>query len=268
MVVFPPAKINLGLHVLRKRKDGYHDIDTCFYPVSLTDVLEAVPSESFQYRQTGMPIPGDVQENLCVRAYQLLRQKYQIDPVEIHLHKIIPMGAGLGGGSSDGAHMLKILDTVFDLNLGSSRLKEYSAKLGSDCPFFIDSIPALGSGTGTDLAKTDLSLKGTHIQIIHPGVHVSTAQAYGSLEPRTDRQPVDEILRKPISQWKGVLINDFCQYIYDQYPVLADIEDELYANGAVYASMTGSGSAVYGLFESEPPAFSSTAYFTWTGELS
>ena len=267
MVVFPQAKINLGLHVLFKREDGFHEIETCFYPVPLTDVLEAVPAESFRFSQTGLEIPGSGDSNLCVRAYELLKKEFNISPVHIHLHKIIPMGAGLGGGSSNGAWMLKLLNELFSLGLDPTELMSFASELGSDCPFFINGTPAIGTGTGATLSPVETDLGGTYIRIIHPGIHVSTADAYASLTPNNDRPPLQGLLQQPVLSWKEILVNDFCPSIYKRHPRIGEIENELYQQGAYYACMSGSGSAVFGLFDHEPPGANSDG-FIWTGKLS
>ena len=268
MVVFPHAKINVGLHVLRKRSDGFHDIDTCFYPVPLTDVLEAIPSDRFTFNQTGLTVPGGANDNLCVKAYELLRGEYDSPPVNMHLHKIIPMGAGLGGGSSDGAFALKLLNSLFELNINDDQLSEMAAQLGSDCPFFISAKPSIGSGKGTVLSPAELDLKGIFIRIIHPAIHISTAEAYAGLQPRDNRIAVSELIRSPHSSWRKELVNNFCFNAYKKFPRLQAIEDELYRQGAFYATMSGSGSAIFGLFEKSPPPFQHSEYFSWTGELS
>ena len=267
MVVFPHAKINLGLHVLRRRNDGYHDIDTCFYPVPLTDILEAVPSDRFEFHQTGLTIPGAGGDNLCVRAFRLMEKAYGIGAVSMHLHKIIPMGAGLGGGSSDGAFALKLLNEIFDLGLSAEKLELHAAELGSDCPFFIRGKAAIGTGRGTDLERFDLSLKGKFIRLIHPGIHVSTAEAYGSLVPDDSRDNIQDVLAAPLNSWKDNLSNDFCKSIYSRHPVIRQIEAELYNEGAEYACMSGSGSAVFGIFNEAPGEKEHPDYFTWTGPL-
>jgi 4-diphosphocytidyl-2-C-methyl-D-erythritol kinase len=267
MVVFPQAKINLGLHVLFKREDGFHEIETCFYPVPLTDVLEAVPSDEFKFSQTGLEIPGKPDTNLCVRAFEQLRAEYNISPVHIHLHKIIPMGAGLGGGSSDGAWMLKLLNDLFSLGLDSEKLKHFAAQLGSDCPFFIDGTPAIGKGTGTTLSPAEIQLTGTFIRLIHPRIHVSTADAYGALTPVKNRVSVQELLLRSPATWKENLVNDFSAPIYARHPRIGQIENQLYEQGAFYACMSGSGSAVFGLFDHEPQPMESED-FVWTGQLS
>jgi 4-diphosphocytidyl-2-C-methyl-D-erythritol kinase len=239
MVAFPPCKINLGLNIIRRRPDGYHDIETCFYPVPWTDILEVIPSDKFEFTTSGMAIPGD--DNLCVKAYQLLKAP----PAKIHLHKIIPTGAGLGGGSSDAAWTLRLLNDVFDLKHSKEKLKEYAATLGSDCSFFIDDIPMIGKGRGEVLSPSTISLKGKFIVIITPDVHVSTADAYAGIIPGGRKV-----------EWEGVMLeelkNDFEETIFKKFPEIRSIKEELYKAGAEYASMSGSGSSVYGIFPKKP----------------
>ena len=183
MVSFPPCKINLGLNVVSKRSDGYHDIETCFYPVPLTDALEIIKADRFSFTASGNTIPGDAANNLCIKAYELLRRDFNLAPVAIHLHKIIPTGAGLGGGSSDGAHALRLLNVIFDLKLSGEKLKDYALQLGSDCPFFIENKPMFGSGRGEVLRDISLDLSGRFIVLVKPNEHVSTAEAYAGVTP-------------------------------------------------------------------------------------
>jgi len=247
MIAFPPCKINLGLNVLRKRNDGYHDLETCFYPIPWTDILEVIPSDDFEFTVSGNAIPGD--DNLCVKAYRLLNAP----PAKIHLHKIIPMGAGLGGGSSDAAWTLRLLNDVFGLKLSKDDLKKYAAKIGSDCAFFIDDGPMIGTGRGEVLTPARISLEGKFIVIVKPDVHVSTAEAYAGIKPGSKHSDIGNI---PIEAWKTSLMNDFEETIFEKFPVIRLIKEQLYTAGAVYASMSGSGSAVYGIFNA-PPSTSS-----------
>jgi 4-diphosphocytidyl-2-C-methyl-D-erythritol kinase len=250
MVTFPPCKINLGLKVIRKRHDGYHDIETCFYPVPWTDVLEVIIADTFSFTASGNSIPGDEASNLCIKAYELLRRDFNLSPVAIYLHKIIPTGAGLGGGSSDGAHTLRLLNQVFDLKLTRAMLKAYALQLGSDCPFFIEDKPMLGSGRGEVLTDISVDLSGKFFVLIKPDVHVSTAEAYEGVTPTPSSVSVkDSIEKMPITQWKDHLKNDFEESVFQKYPVIKDIQDRLYQQGAMYASMSGSGSALFGIFE-------------------
>lgn len=249
MIGFPNAKINLGLNILRKRADGYHDIESCFYPIPWHDALEIIPSDEFKITTHGDVIPGDTKGNLCVKAYQLLHKDFQLDPVEIILLKKIPIGAGLGGGSADGAFTLSILNKYFDLKLAHVQLENYALKLGSDCPFFIKNKPAIANGRGEILNRTDIDLSGKFLALKNPGIHISTKEAYASIVPEPPKKTIEEILAQPIATWRGQLKNDFETSIFPRYPQINELKDHLYLKGALYASMTGSGSTVYGLFE-------------------
>lgn len=268
MVSFPPCKINLGLNVIRKRPDGYHDIETCFYPLPWTDILEVIKSDSFQFTSSGISIPGSSDDNLCVKAYTLLNNEFNLGPVRIHLHKIIPMGAGLGGGSSDAAHTLLLLNDVFDLKLTATDLQQYASWVGSDCSFFIQDKPMIGSGRGEMLSPIDLKLKGKFIVIIKPDIHVSTAKAYAGIKPAASETPLRNIIDQPVSQWKARLVNDFEKTVFDRHPRIKEIKEELYQHSALYASMSGSGSSVFGIFDHPVDLqneFSAETY--WSGKL-
>jgi 4-diphosphocytidyl-2-C-methyl-D-erythritol kinase len=250
MISFPPCKINLGLNVISKRSDGYHNLETCFYPIPLTDVLEVLPAGTTFFAVSGNTIPGDASDNLCLKAHHILQKDFNLPPVSIHLHKVIPSGAGLGGGSSDGAHTLRLLNQIFALALSSEKLKAYALQLGSDCPFFIDDKPMLGSGRGEILADISIDLSGKFLVLIKPDVHVSTAEAYGGVTPAQRATRVNDIIeREPITQWKDRLKNDFEESVFSKHPEIGEIKENLYQQGALYASMSGSGSAVFGLFE-------------------
>jgi 4-diphosphocytidyl-2-C-methyl-D-erythritol kinase len=270
MIAFPPCKINLGLNVIRKRDDGYHDIETVFCPVPWTDALEVVRSESFRFTQTGLSITGDPLDNLCVKAYELLKDSHDLGPVFIHLHKVIPMGAGLGGGSSDAAHTLKLLDAVFNLNLGGDELLHLASLIGSDCPFFIHSKPATGRGRGELLTGVDLPLANKFLVVVVPDIHVSTATAYAGVVPSVPEHSCGKVVADlPVSQWKHYLTNDFEKTIMQAYPVIARVKMILYDSGAVYAAMSGSGSAVYGIFDRPVDLPRSLSrYPNWSGFLS
>ncbi len=248
MVVFPHGKINLGLHVISKRNDGFHNIETCFYPIPWTDILEVIKSESFSFSCSGIPIPGDSEENLCIKAYQLLQTDLNLSPVKIHLHKVIPTGAGLGGGSSDAAFMLRSLNSLFSLNLSTEQMNLYAAKLGSDCSFFVTDTPKLGRGRGEILLPLAVSLKDLYLVIVKPRIHVSTAEAYAGVKPRNLIFSLAEILESPITSWKEKLTNDFEESVFQIHPQINKIKNELYRQGALYASMSGSGAAVFGIF--------------------
>ena len=251
MVVFPPCKINLGLNIVAKRADGYHDIDTCFYPVPWTDLLEILPAQELKMETSGISIPGSAEENICLNAYHLLARNYKIPPVQIYLHKLIPIGAGLGGGSADGAYALKAMSSLFDLHLSSEQLKVYAAQLGSDCAFFIETTPALGTGRGEVLTPISIDLGGKFLVLIKPDIHVSTAEAYANVTPGTWSSPLQKIVGKEIDEWKNQLKNDFEESVFEKYPVIKKIKDKMYESGARYASMSGSGATVFGIFESE-----------------
>lgn len=249
MISFPHAKINLGLKVLRRLPNGFHEIETGLYPVELSDVLEINESSSFSFEQSGLEITGEVDQNLVVKAYHLLSQNHKLPPVSIHLHKVIPMGAGLGGGSSDGAFALKMLNEIFNLGLNKWHLQVLSAQLGSDCPFFINSDPCIATGKGTDLSPIELDLSRYRIELTHPEVHISTKEAYSHVEPDATGQSVKEILGLPISEWKNRLVNGFEKPIVEKFSKIKEVKDQFYKQGALYASMTGSGSSVFALFK-------------------
>ncbi|MAJ51003.1 MAG: 4-(cytidine 5'-diphospho)-2-C-methyl-D-erythritol kinase [Flammeovirgaceae bacterium] len=248
MITFPNSKINLGLNILNKRADGFHDLETCMYPILWHDILEIIPAKSFSFIQTGRTVPGKTTHNLCVKAYELIKEYYSIPPIKIHLHKIIPMGAGLGGGSSNAAFTLKMLNQLFLLNISSERLKHYANLLGSDCPFFIDNLPAIASKKGEKLKLYELNLSKYYIIVIFTGMHISTSNAYANIQPKIPKTSLRESL-KDLKKWHALLHNDFEQSLFNDTPALADIKSKLYDKGAFYASMSGSGSAVYGLFE-------------------
>lgn len=270
MVAFPPCKINLGLNILQKREDGYHDIETCFYPVPWTDVLEIIISNQLTFVSTGNIIPGKVEDNLCLKAYHLLKADFDIAPVAIHLHKIIPTGAGLGGGSSDAAYALRLLNEVFNLRLSIERLSYYASKLGSDCSFFIQDKPMLGSGRGEILSSVNVDLKGKFLAIIKPDVHVSTVEAYAGITPELPTNNLRDILEnQKLPEWKHLLKNDFEDSVFQKYPIIRKVKEELYSLGAVYARMSGSGASVFGIFEKEIDVKEKfKSYSSWSGTLS
>lgn len=250
MVRFPPCKINLGLSVVAKRDDGYHDIETCFFPLPWNDILEIIPAKTMSFTNTGIGIPGQPDENLCLKAYYLLQEEFDLPPVDIHLHKIVPMGAGLGGGSSDAAATLRILNELFTIGLSVSQLEKYASKLGSDCTFFIHEKPMIGSGRGEILNPIDFSLQGKFIVVVKPEIHVSTQDAYNSVIPGSAKVSIKSLLEKnDTAIWKKSLKNDFENSVFDQFPEIEKIKKLLYTYEATYASMSGSGSAVFGIFD-------------------
>jgi 4-diphosphocytidyl-2-C-methyl-D-erythritol kinase len=252
MVTFPNCKINLGLNIVNKRNDGFHDIETIFLPAQLKDALEIIEKKDPEFSASGLTIEGEQKNNLCLKAYGLLRKDFPgLPPVQIHLHKTIPMGAGLGGGSADGAFTLKLLNKKFELDLSEKQLSDYSLQLGSDCPFFILNKPCFATGRGEKMEQVILDLSEFKIVIVHPAIHISTAWAFANVKPVKPVKSVKQIIQQSISTWKGELINDFEKPVFEKYPEIKKIKEELYNTGADYASMSGSGSAVYGIFKKE-----------------
>jgi 4-diphosphocytidyl-2-C-methyl-D-erythritol kinase len=266
MILFPNAKINLGLHIIRKRSDGYHDIETFFCPVNLCDALEIIPQKTpaesainVKFSCTGISVEGKTADNICLKAWHLLKKDYPgLPPVQMHLHKVIPTGAGLGGGSSDGAFTLQLLNKLFNLQVPETKLSDYAFQLGSDCPFFLLNKPCFAQGRGEQLEPLGIDLSGYEILLINPGIHISTAKAFSGVSPCVPEKSIYGVVQQPVSTWRQELANDFEQTVFPLYPSLKEIRDTLYDSGAVYASMTGSGSAIYGLFEKNKmpdPAF-------------
>jgi 4-diphosphocytidyl-2-C-methyl-D-erythritol kinase len=252
MITFPNCKINLGLNITRKREDGYHNLETIFYPVALKDSLEVIKSPGFKFQSSGLQINGEEENNLCIKAYNLLKKDFPaLPPVYIHLHKAIPMGAGLGGGSADAAFTLSMLNKKFKLNLSEDQLLEYALILGSDCPFFIINNPCFAKGRGEILEPISLDLSACKLILVNPGIHVSTKEVFTQLIPTEPIKNIREIIQQPIETWKEKLRNDFEQAVFDLHPEVKTIKEELYKKGAAYASMTGTGSTVYGLFEKD-----------------
>ena len=264
MVSFPNCKINLGLNIIRKRSDGYHDLETVFYPVLLRDALEVIKVQDTRFKNketnnqqpttinftsTGLPITGSTNDNLCVKAYQLLQQDFpELPAVQMHLHKVIPMGAGLGGGSADGAFALQLLNEKFQLKLTPQQLIDYALQLGSDCPFFIVNKPCFATGRGEIMQQIDLNLSAYQLIIINPKIHIGTGWAFGNITPKIPEKSIAEIIHQPIENWKEELINDFEKPAIYKYPEIGIIKETLYQQGAVYSAMTGSGSTVFGIF--------------------
>jgi 4-diphosphocytidyl-2-C-methyl-D-erythritol kinase len=249
VIVFPNGKINLGLNIVEKRPDGYHNLETLFYPVGVKDVLEIIPSPSFECKFYGEPIDGEAENNLCVKAYRLLKNGYPHLPLlKIGLLKNIPLGSGLGGGSADGAFTLRLLNELFHLDISQAQLIQYAVQLGSDCPFFVLNKPCFASGRGEILEQANISLEHLHIVLVHPGISVSTAWAFSNIKPSTPVKPIRKIVLQPVGTWRNQLLNDFEAPVFAKYPQLKEIKEKLYALGAVYASMSGSGSSLFGLF--------------------
>lgn len=257
MLCFPNAKINLGLNITEKRSDGYHNLLTVFYPIPLNDVLEITKSDGGQKNERlftyGIPVEGTVEENLTVRAYRLLRDEFSLPPVDIYLYKNIPSGAGLGGGSSDAAFTLMMLNELFSLELTPAALEERASRLGADCPFFIVNRPVSAAGIGNLLTPIEFSLSGLILVIVKPPLHVSTKEAYSGVTPHAACCPPAEALGQAIEEWNRLLVNDFEETVFIRYPEIGAIKKQLTDEGAIYAAMSGSGSALFGLFKQVSP---------------
>ncbi|TAE25811.1 MAG: 4-(cytidine 5'-diphospho)-2-C-methyl-D-erythritol kinase [Cytophagales bacterium] len=274
MLGFPNCKINLGLQITERRPDGYHNLNSCFYPVGWSDVVEVIEDHSLtvpvQFTATGIPIPGDPDpaKNLCVKAYHALRADHDLPPVRIHLHKIVPIGAGLGGGSADAALVLKQLNGLFELGLSLAQLESYARPLGADCAFFIQNRPMYCVQKGDMFEEIKVDLSGYSIQLIYPNLAISTAEAYAGIRPRQPETPLRALLEAPIAGWRDRVHNDFEDSLFPKYPILADLKAQLYEQGAVYAAMSGSGSTVFGIFSGEPNGDEAFGRYTvWQGKL-
>lgn len=250
MIIFPGCKINLGLSVLSKRQDGFHNIESILYPVPLFDILEILPAkENFAFKISGQEIPGNPMNNLVVKAFNLIDREHHVGPVEIILYKNIPSGAGLGGGSSDAAHTILLLNELFSLKLSISQMEEYARGLGSDCAFFIQNNPVLARDKGDQFISIDLSIDSHQLFIVKPNLHINTEQAYSWLKPKSGKIDLKDLKDSPVESWSKLLINDFEIPVFSKYPKLKELKDRLLDLGASYASMTGTGSAVFGLFK-------------------
>ncbi|GAB2597731.1 4-(cytidine 5'-diphospho)-2-C-methyl-D-erythritol kinase [Spirosoma areae] len=268
MLVFPNCKINLGLHITEKRPDGYHNLQSCFYPVGWSDALEIIPSDTFAFGSSGLSIPGTPNSNLCVRAYELLKQDFDLPPVQMHLHKLVPIGAGLGGGSADAAFALKALNNRFSLGLGLPQLENYARLLGSDCAFFVQNRPLYCVEKGDVFSDIAVELSGYFILLVYPNLAISTAEAYAGVIPHHPQTPLIDQLQLPIDRWRENIHNDFEDSLFPNYPVLGQLKQLLYETGAIYASLSGSGSTVYGIFNAPVADLNQfTAYRVWEGTL-
>ncbi|MDR3250912.1 MAG: 4-(cytidine 5'-diphospho)-2-C-methyl-D-erythritol kinase [Tannerella sp.] len=266
MICFPNAKINLGLQIKSKRSDGYHNIESVFYPVPLCDAVEIVSGKKTSFTQTGFQLDSAPTDNLVMKSHSLLSGKYNVPQLDIYLKKAIPSGAGLGGGSSDAAFMMRLLNDFCKLEISDAKLKKMVASVGADCPFFIHNTPAIVSGTGNIFEPSDVSLKGYFLCIAKPPVSVSTKEAYSMVKPHKSDFSLSGLASIPVDKWKDVLYNDFEPCIFEKYPVIEECKNKMYSLGAEYAAMTGSGSAVFGLFKKTvSPTFPDC--FVWTGML-
>lgn len=253
MITYPNAKVNLGLNIVSKRPDGYHNIETAFYPINLTDILEIIPAKGGDTTLTvyGRSIDCPIEKNLVMKAARLMQNNFGVGNIDIFLTKIIPDGAGLGGGSADAAFTMLMINELFNLNIPLNRLANLAATLGADCPFFIYNSPMFATGIGDCLSHINLSLKGFKMLLVkNDNISVPTALAYSRVTPRPSVDAIPDILQRPINEWKDSLKNDFESSVFTSFPILAEIKDTLITHGALYASMSGSGSSIFGIFGS------------------
>lgn len=257
MITFPNAKLNLGLNIVEKRADGYHNLETVFYPIPLEDALEIVPAgqeaPATTLRQSGIAIESAPEDNLVMKAYRMLGEQCSLPPIDIHLYKHIPSGAGLGGGSADAAFMLKLLNERFALGLSTDELEHHAARLGADCAFFVRNRPIFAEGIGNIFTPIRLSLKGYRLALIKPDIFVSTKAAFARVVPQRPHRSLKEIITLPVGEWRHSMANDFEGSVFAQYPQIGALKEKMYEQGALYAAMSGSGSAVFGLFANSAP---------------
>ncbi|MCD8740211.1 4-(cytidine 5'-diphospho)-2-C-methyl-D-erythritol kinase [Mucilaginibacter roseus] len=252
MINFPNAKINIGLNITERRPDGYHNLETVFYPIGIKDALEIVEAGELTFEASGIGIPGNVEDNLCVKGYHLIKKDYDLPPVSIHLHKNIPIGAGLGGGSADAAFFIKLLDLQFGLNLTIEQMEGYARQLGADCAFFIQNKPVYAHGKGDVFQPVQLDLSAYKIVLVMPPAHVSTGEAYRGVRPKPSIHSLQDLVQQPVALWRQYIKNDFEESIFKNHPVIRGVKAALYEAGALYASMSGSGASVFGIFEQTP----------------
>lgn len=251
MLVFPNAKINIGLNIVEKRADGFHNIESCFYPVGWSDALEITLADAFTFQSDGIAIPGEAADNLCTKAYQMLAADYKLPPVKIHLLKTVPIGAGLGGGSADAAFTIKALNQLLGLDISLEEQEQYARRLGSDCAFFIRNKPMYCFEKGDRFENIDIDIAGKWIALVNPGLHISTIEAYSGIAAKRSAEDLRNVLKKPVAEWRGRVGNDFEATLFKKYPLLEETKEKLYELGAVYAAMSGSGSTIYGIFDEE-----------------
>jgi 4-diphosphocytidyl-2-C-methyl-D-erythritol kinase len=255
MITFPNCKINLGLHVTEKRPDGFHNVETVFYPLNWCDALEVLDGkneEPFAFSQSGIPIHGNHEDNLVYKAWKLISEKKKLPPLRVHLHKNIPMGAGLGGGSADAAFFINLVNTKYSLSFNEEQKMSMASQLGSDCAFFINNSPVLASGKGDEFMPVHVDLSGYFIMVVYPTIHSNTREAYQGLTPKKPTSHLSDIISEPIESWKELLVNDFESTLFKKYPAIGTLKQQMYENGALYSAMSGSGSAVFGIFSHRP----------------
>lgn len=270
MISFPNAKINIGLQVIEKREDGFHNIQSIFYPIPLNDILEIIPSKmKTNLSLSGMELDIMPENNLVLKAYHQLSNDFDIPEVQIFLHKVIPTGAGLGGGSSDAAFLLKMLNTLFSLELSQDQLEQYARLLGSDCAFFIRNHPVKAINKGDHFSPLNLQLSGKYLLLVKPAISINTAWAYSRIIPKSEKTDLSNYINQPTNQWQSLLTNDFEKAVFGLYPEIEEIKKKLLAHGAFYASLSGSGSSVFGLFHAPPPkSLKFDQYFQFSCKLS
>jgi len=268
MLVFPNAKINIGLNIVEKRPDGFHNIESCFYPVGWSDALEITLADNFMFQADGIAIPGSPEDNLCAKAYRMLANDYDLPPVKIHLLKTVPIGAGLGGGSADAAFVIKALNDLFELGISKESQQDYARRIGSDCAFFIQNKPMYCFEKGDKFENIDINITGKWIVLVNPGIHISTVEAYSGVVPKRSTEDLRIILREPVAAWKDLVGNDFEATLFRKYPLLKEVKEKLYNLGAEYAAMSGSGSTLFGIFGQEQNVKSEFPDFRlWQGFL-
>lgn len=249
---FPNAKINIGLDIVRRRADGYHDISTLFYPINITDAMEIMPSDKFIFDNRGIKIDCEIEKNLCYKANEMLKDDFDLPPVKFVLYKHIPFGSGLGAGSADAAFTIKMLNDMFSLKLSVEQMVAYASRLGADCAFFIHNRPMLAEGTGNILHEAEVNLSGKTLVLVLPPISVNTAKAYSQCKPAEPQYKLEDSIKLPIAQWKDCIKNDFEPTVFAENPLLAEIKQKLYERGAIFAQMSGSGSTMYGIFDTKP----------------
>lgn len=252
MILFPNAKINIGLNITERRPDGYHNLETIFYPININDALEVVESSELSFTSSGLDIPGRMEDNLCIKGYHLLKKDHDLPPVSIHLHKNIPIGAGLGGGSADAAFFIKLMDQLFKLGLSVEKMTDYARNLGADCAFFIESKPVFAFERGDEFEPIKLDLSKYKIALVMPDVHISTSEAFGGIKPTPVKDSLLDLIAEPITEWKKYIKNDFETSVFKNHVEIRGVKAALYEAGAIYASMSGSGASVFGIFEQIP----------------
>jgi 4-diphosphocytidyl-2-C-methyl-D-erythritol kinase len=252
MIVFPNAKINIGINITSRRADGYHNIETIFYPVRIFDALEALPGDKMNFSSSGIDIPGRIEDNLCIKGYQLISKDYKMPPLNIHLHKNIPIGAGLGGGSADAGFFIRLLNEQFNLKLTIDQMMDYARVLGADCAFFIENKPLFAFEKGDQFETIKLDLSKYHLVLVMPPAHVSTSEAYRGVKPAETKHSLYDLALEPIQEWKHLIKNDFEESVFKNHAIIRGVKAALYEAGAIYASMSGSGASVFGIFNEKP----------------